>query len=342
MQTVLYGVVLSTQPYGNALDEWKEARSILARFDNNLHDLRKYGFSFVTALLAANGLISIGGTSSAQVPDQVKASILVATMGLIVTLKLLDRHYLSFERAASLRCRLLEDRLNLELTGDIAFFYDLDYWWVPIMLLYLGFVVLTTILGYAILTYAVASSQMFLFNYILAAAIISAAFIIGVDLISGVKKNLQDWTVDLKIVSKGSPLRITFTNLHKGESKKPGTFILWWKVKPLQVKNPKEPLEETLPKVAKLRYFENYIWLWETAQVEPGLYEFEMFATRRITPELMAMTKDKEIDESRVREQFVQVMSKDEGAPCKWIIQVTSAPKQTESGTSFLAKLKLQ
>lgn len=75
---------LSASPsYGNALDEWKEARSVIARFDNNLHDLRNYRFTFVTGLLAANGLLSQGGTS--VVPAGVKAGVLVATMGLIVT-----------------------------------------------------------------------------------------------------------------------------------------------------------------------------------------------------------------------------------------------------------------
>src|SRR5271169_6784431 len=121
------GLFLSNQPsYGNALDEWKEARSVIARFDNNLHDLRKYGFSFVTALLAANGLISQGGSS--VVSFGVKAGILVATMGLIVTLKLLDTHYRRFQEAVSIRGRILEDRLNIDLTKDLSFFYALENW----------------------------------------------------------------------------------------------------------------------------------------------------------------------------------------------------------------------
>ncbi len=36
---------------GNALDEWKESRAILAIFDENLHDIRKYGFTFLAGLL---------------------------------------------------------------------------------------------------------------------------------------------------------------------------------------------------------------------------------------------------------------------------------------------------
>jgi hypothetical protein len=305
------------------LDEWKEARSVLARFDNNLHDLRKYGFSFVTALLAANGLISISQTS--MVPAEVKASILVVTMGLIVALKLLDCHYLCFEKAASLRCRILEDRLNLELTGDLAYFYKLENWWVNILVLYLGFIGLTATLGIAILW-----NQLTLLVLTIVAALFSAVLIIMMDIGRSTEKDLQDWTVDLKIVSQGTPLRITYTNLNLSERERPGTFMLWWTVKPMQVKDLKEPLDEPPVKVANLRYFQNYVWLWETTQMKPGLYEFEMFSTRAIKPEIGALTKDKETDGARVRELFAQVMSEEGNAPVKWIIQVTSAPHQAE------------
>ncbi len=306
------------QSYGNALDEWKEARSVLARFDNNLHDLRKYGFSFVTALLAANGLISIGGTT--VVPAEVKTSILVVTMGLIVTLKLLDSHYRCFENAASLRCRILEDRLNLELTGDVSFFYNLERWWVNVLFLYLGFVGLTAILGIAILW-----NQTFLLSLTGIAALISAVLIIVMDMRKLANKDLQDWTVDLKIVNQGTPVRITYTNLNSEERKNPGTFSLWWTAKPLQVKNPKELPKESTLKLVKLKYFENHVWLWETAQVEPGLYEFEMFSNRGIINEIEAMTKDDKIDAARIRETFEKAMIEKGNSPCKWIIQVTSA-----------------
>jgi hypothetical protein len=317
------------------LDEWKEARSVLARFDNNLHDLRKYGFSFVTALLAANGLISVGGTS--VVTAEVKASILVVTMGLIVTLKLLDSHYLGFENAASLRCRMLEDRLNLELTGDVAYFYNLEHWWAYILALYLGFVGLTASLGIAIFW-----NQTVLLVLIGIAAVISAVLIIVIDRIRLANKDLQDWTVDLKIVCQGTPLRITYTNLNFNERKQPGTFTLWWTVKPLQVNNLKELTKEPPAKVVKLRYFENHVWLWETAQVEPGLYEFEMFSNRGIIEGIEAKTKDDKIDGATVRDRFEKVMSEKGNAPCKWIIQVTSTPKPAGPLTTILDALSHQ
>jgi len=267
---------LSTQQSsGNALDEWKEARSVIARFDNNLHDLRKYGFSFVTALLAANGLLSQGGTS--VVPLGVKTAVLMATMGLIVTLKLLDTHYRRFQTAASMRGRILEDRLNLDLTNDISFFYALDRWWRYVQGLYYGFVVLTALLGVAILW-----GKPFFIITILIAALVSGLLIyfINDEKVSRDFMALEDWSVDRKIVGKGSPVRITFTNLNVGD-REPGTFKLWWNIR-AEAKIGEAVLEPKDIKVVTvdLKYFENYDWLWKTEDVEPGLYELEMFSTR--------------------------------------------------------------
>jgi hypothetical protein len=288
---------LSTQTCGNALDEWKEARSVLARFDNNLHDLRKYGFSFVTALLAANGLISIGGT--AEVTAEVKAAILIVTMGLIVALKLLDRHYLCFENAATLRCRILEDRLNIDLTGDIAFFYKTEQWWINVLGLYIGFIALTGMLGVAIFWNQFTSALVWI---VLSVAVIASCSIAYIDLRKTKNTDLQDWSVDLKIISQGTPLRITYTNLNPNNHEKPGAFSVWWTVKSLQEKE--EQTQGPAVEVVQLKTFENHIWIWETTHVKPGLYEFNMFAEKEPT-EQSKLTTD----------------SQKSGR--KWIIQVT-------------------
>ncbi len=259
----LMGLFLSNQPsYGNALDEWKEARSVIARFDNNLHDLRKYGFSFVTALLAANGLISQGGSSVVSVG--VKAGILVATMGLIVTLKLLDTHYRRFQQAVSIRGRILEDRLNIDLTKDLSFFYALENWWKDVQALYYGFLMLTALLGFAILW-----SHWVLIILILIAALFSGALIQIINDEKRARKStaLEDWSVDNKIVNEGTPVRITFTNLNSGNRDKPGTFNLRLSIKKNLSGKPEESdvMNETSSGV-QLRYFENCDWLWETKE----------------------------------------------------------------------------
>lgn len=262
----------SSDGTGNALEEWKEARSIIARYDNNLHDLRKYGFSFITALLAANGLISQSSTS--VVPAGVKASILMATMGLIVTLKLLDTHYRLFQKAASIRGRILEDRLNLDITNDISFFYDLEHWWRYVQALYYGFVVLTVLLGLAILW-----SNALLLSVMLVAALVSGVLIHFIN--EQTPTALEDWSVDRKIVSEGTPVRITYTNLNSGDTRHhPGTFRLSWKIERESAMAAAASVHEASPVEVQLGYFENHDWLWETEKVKPNLYELEMFSTR--------------------------------------------------------------
>jgi hypothetical protein len=265
---------LSTQPsLGNALDEWKEARSVIARFDNNIHDLRKYGFSFVTALLAANGLLSQGGTS--VVPVEVKAAILVATMGLIVTLKLLDTHYRLFQKAASMRCRILENRLNLDITNDISFFYDLGYLhhWMYVQFLYYGFVTLTVMLGLAILW-----SNTNLIILMLLSALVSYVLIY---LTYRQKPTaLEDWSVDNKIVGQGTSVRITYTNLNSQDSYRAGVFRLSWNIKKESATTAAASEPDAPPVDVPLLYFQSKDWLWKTEKVEPGLYELEMLSAR--------------------------------------------------------------
>ena len=270
---------MSTQSSeGNALDEWKEARAIIGRFDGNLHDLRKYGFSFVTALLAANGLLSVGGSSN--IPVGVKASILVVTMGLIVTLKLLDTHYRRFQSAAATRGRILEDRLNLDLTNDISLLYKLQRWWRYVQYLYYGFVVLTALLGLALLW-----SDWALFSMVVFAAGLSILIMFFINR-EKPETELEDWSVDRKIVSQGTPVRITFTNLNAENYEKPDKFTLSWKVQNESEITGNEPtnmetfVASLLKKAISLKYFENYDMLWETEKVKPGLYELLMSAER--------------------------------------------------------------
>ena len=70
-----------------ALEEWKECRATIARFDGYLSDMRKYGFTLVTILLTANALVTTGNTPA----DRPAASIVV--MALVFALFMLDNYY---------------------------------------------------------------------------------------------------------------------------------------------------------------------------------------------------------------------------------------------------------
>jgi hypothetical protein len=249
-----------------AFNEWQEARAIMARFDNNLHDLRKYGFSFITALLAANGLISQGGSSA--VPNGVKAAILMATLGLIVALKMLETHYRLFQKAASIRARLLENRLNIDITNDLSLFYDLQKWWVYVQALYYGFVGLVMVLGVAILW-----SDASLLGYTLIAGVIACLLLWTIN--KGTPTSVYDWSVDKKILNAKDSVRITFTDLDDKE-REAVRYRLSWGVGKLSDQGAVQPVPGANGQAdVQLRYFGSQDFLWQ-ANVDPGLYRIRM------------------------------------------------------------------
>jgi len=316
---------------GNALSEWQEARSILARYDNNLHDLRKYGFSFVTALLAANGLLSEGGPSI--VPAVVKMAILVATMGLIVSLKLLDTNYRMFEKAASMRGRILENRLNLDITNDISFLYGFGDLWLYVQLLYYGLVTVTVILGLAILW-----GNALCIIWLLVGALVAYVTISLLDHVKPEPWQLEDWSVDNKIVSKGTPVRITYTNLNPGDGYYPGTFRLSWNVKDksaMTEKAVKPTPPPPPPSEVQLRYFESQDWLWETEKVSPGLYELEMFSARvQRASSLRVMSIGRLGEGNPSQHATIQVTKVKPEEPIKVMLEKTGEKTEEKTGHS--------
>jgi hypothetical protein len=68
------------------------ARDILKTFDNRIHDLRKYGFPFVTGLMTMETypISCIPSTPSSQasrIPDAAKFRTLIETTLLIISLR---------------------------------------------------------------------------------------------------------------------------------------------------------------------------------------------------------------------------------------------------------------
>ncbi len=103
----------------NFMKEWETARAVLAGFDTHLHDLRKYGFSLITAFLATNAIIFQTKIFTIELTDNIKLAILGVTLLLIFTLSMIDQTYRVFLRAAADRAKILERSLNLHLTEVI-------------------------------------------------------------------------------------------------------------------------------------------------------------------------------------------------------------------------------
>ncbi len=83
--------------------EWQECRATIGRFDSIVVDLRKYGFSLITALLGASAFISF---SSASLDPATAAFVLI--MALITILFFIDVYYTSLMNGAAERALDLE------------------------------------------------------------------------------------------------------------------------------------------------------------------------------------------------------------------------------------------
>ena len=136
-----------------AFQEWTSCRDVIAKLDDRLTDLRKYGFTLVTALFAVGGLISKWmGTSGTILTPSVQFGVVFVTLILIVTLYLIDDMYLSEQRAAEFRARILETRLNLELTQTTSNLYKRGSMGKGIKVVYIAFLIGATLLGIFVLS----------------------------------------------------------------------------------------------------------------------------------------------------------------------------------------------
>src|SRR3989442_8823113 len=70
-------------------DELTSATANLGRFDQILLDLRKYGFSFVTGLTTADGLVHF----VKEIPPSISIGIIDVTMVLVAILYFMDTYY---------------------------------------------------------------------------------------------------------------------------------------------------------------------------------------------------------------------------------------------------------
>jgi len=91
------------------LEEWREARSSIGRFDEYLLNLRRYGFTLATILIGADAYLSI----TEKVLPWAKAGAAAAVMLLIFALFLLDHHIKTLQSTALCRAAQLEKHLGL-------------------------------------------------------------------------------------------------------------------------------------------------------------------------------------------------------------------------------------
>lgn len=134
------------------LAEWKEARGIVSTLDGTISGLRKYGFSFITALLAADSILGQATPqASYAISEPVKFAVLASTLVLICALYSTDRFYRIIQSGAAHAARLVEDVLKMRLTRVISQTYKSQGARYYVEVIYGLFAVAAAILGYLIL-----------------------------------------------------------------------------------------------------------------------------------------------------------------------------------------------
>jgi hypothetical protein len=188
----------------NRVQEWSAARAVIDKFDGYQSDLRKYGFTLVTGLLSVAGLFS--STTSGTYPPSARFGVIVSILVLVVALSFLDSQYRYLQRGASIRARVLERSLNLDLTSAIATYLRAGRFESRYTALYTGFAVATWGVGVAILWTSPFLELLLLLVFVGAIVAILA-------LQAGPVVGMSDWSVDRKVVPHGVPIRVTYTNL---------------------------------------------------------------------------------------------------------------------------------
>ncbi len=262
----------------DVVTEWQAARGVLARFDENLHDLRKYGFSFVTGLLTVDALF-------ANISDNWKLAALIGTMALIVVLSVVDRNYQVFLKGANHRATLLENRCTFELTKIIGRIYEQEHAGTVFTVVYCGLVGVTFVLGLLILK----SNLLHLVSHLVAVSYLYAlliALLIAVFLILSIRRSLdlRPWVyfeIDRFEYKKGERVLVVVTNVAKDELKLSLDDLenkIIWSVYSEHDATMDRPIhEEALNKDIVLGKNSDHLWQFPTGpsikyNLFPGLY----------------------------------------------------------------------
>lgn len=139
------------------MEEWKEARNIIDSLDTLLSGLRKYGFTFITALLGADSILGQAtGQASFALTPLVKLGVMLTSLALIIGLYATDSFYRMIQKGAATSAKAIEGIWEHDSNVDgptksISKVYRADSVWVFIDFLYILFGLANLILGAFIL-----------------------------------------------------------------------------------------------------------------------------------------------------------------------------------------------
>ena len=272
------------------LKEWEATRDVLKTFDGHLHDLRKYGFSFITALLAGSAILfttwvrqPIYDDYGAVIvegelfPEHIKAAILGVTLLLILGIFIIDVYYRNFQRSANIRSRVLEKVLNIELSDTITQRYRSGGYQYVVSGVYFIFIIGVCFLGRAVLS----NSLIWLYLGALVSGLIVLFLSPGFWFVH-YDYGWMDWILDRLECEFGDEVRIILTNIGSEESDPIPAGEVMWK---LFKEGENDPLRSGVaPDKFVIPPFHNYMWELKTGEdketgvmgLEVGIYRIEV------------------------------------------------------------------
>jgi hypothetical protein len=242
----------------------------MSDFDERLHDLRKYGFTFITALLTAESILIPGPVEAAfqqpAIPDRIKLAVMLVTLLLLGGIRLMDKYYRLFLDAADIRAKIIERSLNLELSDAITFRFRIEKFSSYVNWLYYLFGGATGLLSVFILY-----PNILAVLGVLVSTEVYAGVVWRIDNLKN-SLQLQDWTIDQLEVKQGDDVHITLTNL-ESKSVILNTGDICWSVMPQgRYALPDVVYVERSDKTIIILGDDSYTWTLYTKNLEPGVY----------------------------------------------------------------------
>jgi hypothetical protein len=258
-----------------------------------LASLRQYGFTFVAALLSAQGLIDFPPTgASTFVPAPVKLAIVLASLALIGAIYVSDNHLRSIQRDVALRAQEIERGFGMELTESVSPRVT-RFSAGSIEVIYYLLAVAAGGLGAA----AVSPTSISQNSWLLVADIVATAAVVGVIRIVGflhIRLRQVAWSLDRYRCVKGDVIAVTLTNqgleplsINMEEGARAAGRLWWFEADPTVARSHSKeqrtkadsdseatnPLNgPTIPPNFTLGSGDLFTWWWDTNRVDHGSY----------------------------------------------------------------------
>jgi hypothetical protein len=265
--------------------EWEVARDVIAKADDRIDGLRKYGFTFVTTLLTADALAlhstKDGVAADANAIPWIALGVSVVASVLVVAMRLLEKATQLLQTAAAQRAQVIERHIGFELCDIIVERYEAERWWWQANALYCLFAIAVGFVG--ILAGGWETSIKIRCIVLVAVAVLSCASILWISSqeVSYRRTQQDDWSLDRTHCSQGDAVRIMYTRF--GATNWPfkvGDPIWSASLHVISdepsVVQPRDPLASHVANGRDMRDLDCKVWIWNTGPCPPGLYDIRV------------------------------------------------------------------